>query len=144
MKEYEYIYHGIENLLIDDLVCAICQENLENRTIEGAFRQLFVFYKQLRTDYINQQDTFHDSNLCESAYKKYCDLWATKQKDILQCFMADIRENYPLLNIDELVAQYTEKLENEDVLTTEKRISVYPYIMSEIRKFEEGVENDDN
>lgn len=144
MKEYEYIYFGIENLLIDNLVCAICQENLENRTIEGAFQQLFRFYNELRKSYLEKKDLFENLDSCEKAYtefEKYC---IEQRNEILNSFLIDIRNNYPDLDVDSIVKKYNEEIESEDVLSTDKRVCVYPYIMSKIRRYEEEVIRNDS
>lgn len=139
MKEYEYVALGIEELLIDELVGVICQENFSKKTYEHGFRKIFDTYRQMHNDYQAMKDDFENpekEELLRMAFVKDCE----QQREVmLERFIADAKRNCGELDIQNLVDQYIERLEKEDVITTGKRVCIYPYIISQIRKYEEGV-----
>lgn len=138
MKEYEYIAEGIENFLVDELVSVICQENLERKTYEHGFRRLFDNYRILRDNYLTQKDDFMDPNREEANRVSFFEDCKVRREVILDKFLDDVDANYPELHVRKLVEDYCATTDKDDVLPTEKRVCIYPYIISQIRLYKEG------
>jgi hypothetical protein len=139
MKEYEYICAGIEHFLVDELVAVICQENLDGKTYEHGFRKLFDNYKKLRRSFI---ELSYDGREIDSG--DISNELAKKRNDVLNSFIDDIDANYPSLNVRYLVEQYQTTIDSQDTINTEKRVSIFPYIISQIRILEEEKNNNGN
>lgn len=133
MKEYEYIAYGIENYLVDELVEVICQENLESKPYPDGFRRIFDNYRKLRKDFQNITTRLGVSNLPESELDSVMTDFSEKQKHFLETFLKDMESNYPDLDVQKIADSYLNRIRSEDVITTEKRVSIYPHIVMQSR-----------
>ncbi len=138
MKEYEYIMLGIESFLVDELVGVICQENLESRHYPDGFRRIFDNYRLLRKNFSEKAVQLGTTDFPETALESVMAEYVGLRNRYLQSFLEDIDANYPDLEVFKLADNYFRTISNEDVVTTEKRICIYPYIVSQIRLYEEG------
>lgn len=141
MKEYEYIVLGIEEVLIDELVGVICMENYAKRTYEHGFRKIFDSYREMQSDYQSNKQDFENVEKEEQLRTAFVEKCEQQRKQMLDKFIVDVKENASGLNVRELVDDYMCQYNAEDVKTTGKRVCIYPYIISQLRKYEEGKKN---
>ena len=137
MKEYEYITLGIENFLVDELVGVICQESIESKSYPDGFRRIFDNYKELRDEY---RKKYLESNISTS---QDLDLnlsitdFENKREAYYEAFLVEVEINYPDLDVRKIAADYFTSICADDVLTTEKRVCIYPYIILKARQNDE-------
>ena len=149
MKEYEYITYGIENYLVDELVGVICQESLESKPYPDGFRRIFDNYKLLRQkfkdksdvltidDFKDKSDELGTSDIPESELGAIVDEFENDRSHFLESFLLEIESNYPDLGVRQISDDYFRKISFDDVETTEKRVCIYPYIISQVRQYDE-------
>lgn len=146
MKEYEYIIKGIDTFLADELVGVICQESLENELYPDGFRRIFDNYVALRSGLLTKLQDLDLPDIPESDLSSIEKEWKRKREEYLQTFLKGIDDNYPDLDIHQIAKKYQEDISKEDVISTEKRVCIYPYLVSQVRlhekrKFENGHNN---
>lgn len=137
MKEYEYITYGIENYLVDELVSVICQESLESKPYPDGFRRIFDNYKLLRQKFKDKSDELGTSDIPESELGAIVDEFENDRSHFLESFLVEIESNYPDLGVRQISDDYFRKISFDDVETTEKRVCIYPYIISQVRQYDE-------
>lgn len=137
MKEYEYITYGIENVLVDELVGVICQESLESRSYPDGFRRIFDNYRLLRQQFRDKSLELGTTDFPETEIKTIAAQFERERGSFLEAFLIEIESNYPLLNVRQLANDYLKVVNSDDVVTTEKRICIYPYIVSQARLCDE-------
>lgn len=137
MKEYEYITYGIENYLVDELVGVICQESLESKPYPDGFRRIFDNYKLLRQKFKDKSDELGTSDIPESELGAIVDEFENDRSHFLESFLLEIESNYPDLGVRQISDDYFRKISFDDVETTEKRVCIYPYIISQVRQYDE-------
>lgn len=137
MKEYEYITFGIENVLVDELVGVICQESLESKPYPDGFRRIFDNYKSIRQRFKNKSLELGTTDFPESELKTIAEEFERERGRFLEAFLIEIESNYPLLDVRQLANEYIKAISSDDVVTTEKRICIYPYIISQARLCDE-------
>lgn len=135
MKEYEYIIKGIETFLADELVGVICQESLVNELYPDGFRRIFDNYVALREGFSTNISELGLPDIPESELP-VIEEWESKREEYLQAFLKGIDDNYPDLDIYRIAKEYQDSTSKEDVISTEKRVCIYPYLVSQVRLYE--------
>ena len=137
MKEYEYITYGIESVLVDELVGVICQESLEGKSYPDGFRRICDKYRTLRQRFKNKSSDFGTSDFSEAELGTIAKEFESERNCFLETFLIDIKSNYPNLDVCQLAKNYINAIGSDDVVTTEKRVCIYPDIISQARKSDE-------
>lgn len=137
MKEYEYITYGIENVLVDELVGVICQESLDSQPYPDGFRRIFDNYKSLRQQFKDKSLELGTADFPEAEIKTIAEQFERERRCFLEAFLVELEGNYPLLNVRQLANDYLKSVNSDDVVTTEKRICIYPYLVSQARQCDE-------
>lgn len=137
MREYEYIAYGIEHMLVDELVGVICQESLESKPYPDGFRRIFDNYRLLRQKFMDKSSELGTLDFPESEMGNIVAEFQDMRSRFLEAFLVEIESNYPELGIRQLADDYFKEACSGDVITTEKRVCVYPYIVSQARRFDE-------
>ncbi len=128
MREYEYIVIAIEEFLCDNIAAIVCLENYNNCQLYGGFRKFFESYRRLHEAYQEKAESFKNSEIEEK--QKFHDECEQNRNKMLDAFIIDA--NFYSKNIDfkSEVDNYYSKLDEEDIITPEKRIYVHKYLLS--------------
>lgn len=140
MKEYEYIVLATDEIFSHMISSIICLENYYNECIDNSFRNIFVEFNELRQDYKKNVDAgLHDGEqkMQLAKYKMRC---RHKREEILESYIAELKEIDDSIDYVEHVRDYYKKIEKEDVETLEMQLMLYPYLLSLVRKNEESKE----
>lgn len=140
MKEYEYIVLATDEIFSHMISSIICLENYYNESIDDSFRNIFVEFNELRQDYKKNVDAgLHDGEqkMQLAKYKMRC---RHKREEILESYIAELKEIDDSIDYVERVRDYYKKIEKEDVETLEMQLMLYPYLLSLVRKNEESKE----
>ena len=137
MREFEYIAYGIEHMLVDELVGVICQESLESKPYPDGFRRIFDNYRLLRQSFWDKSDEYGKSDFSEAEIGDIVQEFQDKRNQFLEAFLVEIESNYPELEIRQLASGYLKNVCSGDVVTTENRVCIYPYLVSQARLFDE-------
>lgn len=141
MKEYEYIVLATNEIFSHMISSIICLENYYNECIDNSFRNIFVEFNELRQDYKKNVDAgFHDDKqkMQLAKYRMRC---RHKREEILESYIAELKELDDSIDYVERVKDYYKKIEKEDVETLEMQLMLYPYLLSLVRKNEESKGN---
>lgn len=140
MKEYEYIVLATDEIFSHMISSIICLENYYNESIDDSFRNIFVEFNEIRQDYKKNVDAgLHDGEqkMQLAKYKMRC---RHKREEILESYIAELKEIDDSIDYVERVRDYYKKIEKEDVETLEMQLMLYPYLLSLVRKNEESKE----
>lgn len=133
MKEYEYIVKVVEGYLCDELTSLICSENYRNRSYDKGYRELFMRYQQLRTDFEKNYELFTSpAREIEAAAQFKCQCQENQQQIRLQ-FLEDI-QLCTQANMKGAMEDYLDGLKAEEFQTVAKRICLYPYLVFVLRE----------
>lgn len=146
MREYEYITYGIENVLVDELVAVICQESFESKPYPDGFRRIFDNYRSLRQRFKDKSQELSMSDFPESELGAIAEEFESERNRFLEAFLVEVETNCPNLDVRQLADNYRKAISTEDIITTEKRVCIYPYLISQVRlfnerKYEDGTHN---
>lgn len=132
MKEYEYIFAGIEEYLCDQLVSVICQENYDDKSYEHGYRRIFDEYRNLREEFIQKKERLLDPQLEEHERKELLQRCIKKRQVIQNQFVEGLAGQHKEIDVDGIRKKYLSELEKEDSQSLGKRVYIYPYIISQI------------
>ena len=144
MKEYEYIVEAIDGYLCDELTSVIASENYRNRTYKHGYRKIFMQYCELHEEFQAERERFMDPVQEREAKQDFQRQCQEKREDIQIRFLKDIQA-CTSIDMKHYMIDYLKKLKDEEVETVAKRICVYPYLVSILRKSQsEGEKSNDS
>lgn len=141
VKEYEYIVLATNEIFSHMISSVICLENYYNQNIDNSFRNIFRFFNELREDYkvhIASEVDVDGERMQLAKFRTRC---RYKREEILTSFIEELKELDNSINYDDKVREYYDRIQKEDVETLEMQLMIYPYLMSLVRKNEEGKAN---
>ena len=136
MKEYEYVVMGIEEFLCDQLVSVICQENFDNESYVHGFRRIVDEYRKLHQEYGDRMEVLSNPDFEETEKEKFKKECIEKRENILSKFVQGLDEQHNNIDVVGIKNTYLEQLQKEDYISLGKRVYIYPYIISQVRKVE--------
>ena len=141
MKEYEYIVLATNEIFSHMISSVICLENYYNQNIDNSFRNIFHSFNELREDYKVHMSTESDTDDERMQLAKFRTRCRHKREEILKSYIEELKELDNSINYDDKVREYYDRIQKEDVETLEMQLMIYPYLMSLVRKNEEGKAN---
>ncbi len=141
MKEYEYIVLATNEIFSHMISSVICLENYYNESIDNSFRNIFVAFNELRKDYKTHMSVELDSEDERMQLARFRTRCRHKREEILESYIEELKELDNSIDYDSKVREYYRRIEKEDVETLEMQLMIYPYLMSLVRKNEEGKAN---
>lgn len=137
MKEYEYIVLATDEIFSHMITSVICLENYRRDNLDGVFRNIFAMFNELRDDYKNTILLMEneDEEMQRACMKTKCRL---KREKIFDGFIKEMENIDNTIDYRQEVGNFYRNLEKEDVETLEMQLMVYPYLLSVLRKKEEG------
>ena len=137
MKEYEYIVLATDEIFSHMIKSVICLENYHRDNLNGVFRNIFAMFNGLREDYKNTILLMgnEEEELQRACMKTKC---RCKREKILDGFIKEMKNIDDTIDYRQEAGNFYNNLEKEDVETLEMQLMVYPYLLSVLRKKEEG------
>lgn len=145
MKEYEYIIKAMEGYLCHQLTGVICSENYRDRSYDIGYMTIFKEYWSLHEEYNKNRVRLEAPTLEEGAVREFEAHCQKKQEEIWKRFFTDMQACIKDTSFDltESREYYLCELEKEDAKTLAKRVCLYPYLVSVMRRHHrEEREND--
>nr|WP_304429695.1 hypothetical protein [uncultured Acetatifactor sp.] len=142
MKEYEYIIEALEGYLCDELTGVICSENYRNKSYGHGYRQIFNEYRRLHETYKSEEEIFSNRERENAAREEFRCQCNEKREDVRIRFLKDI-QSCTSIDIKSIMDDYLKRQEGEEAKTIAKRICLYPYMVSVLRKNRSGGKSND-
>lgn len=145
MREYEFVVKAIEEDFCDQLTALICYESYRVEPHEDGYRRLFDKYGEL---YNLFRDGCTDCEDIDSLLDEYHVKWKCNCDDRLNRMLKDLKKATGVTesDIDGFRETFLRKLDKEDVQTPEKRVYIYPFLITKVRELhsKKEVEVNDN
>lgn len=139
MQDYEHMIVAIDELICHNVAGIICMENYKNCYFPNGFRKVFDSFCEIRKEYEENREKYVEekSEVIEKIrFQAQC---REKKEKLLREFINELKDIDSEIDYETELKKYYNTLEQEDVQTPEMYLSVYPFLISLIRKKEEKV-----
>lgn len=140
MRDYEHMLVALDEVISHDVAGIICMENYKDCYLPRGFRKVFDLFCEYWEDYESNKDKYQNEETKEMEFIKFQASCRIRKEEHLKKFVDELRDIEPAINYEAEIERYQECIEQEDTQTQEMYLSLYPLLISLIRKKEEEVE----
>lgn len=140
MRDYEHMLVALDEVISHDVAEIICMENYKDCYLPKGFRKVFDLFCEYREDYESNKDKYQNEETKEMEFIKFQASCRIRKEEHLKKFVDELKSIEPDINYEAEIERYQECIEQEDTQTQEMYLSIYPLLISLIRKKEEEVE----
>lgn len=138
MQDYDFMLTAIDEVISHEVAGVICMENYKSCYFPNGFRRIFDLFCEFWAEYEEKREKFQNKETQKLEFLNFQAECRIKREKILEDFVKELKKIESEIDYEAEIKNYKIALSETDIQNSEMNLSIYPLLISLIRKKEEG------